>query len=61
MDFIFLNKKSYVTDTAKSLAYVIEDYNRAVKDGARQYNEHRKKAEEEINSGARLTKHRINL
>ena len=65
MDFSFLfnkaKQKESVNNSAKTLAATVDDFNKAMKDGLTQYNETRKKAEEQINRGAQLTKHRINL
>lgn len=65
MGFSFLfNKdkhKESVNNSVKNLASTVDDFNKAMKDGLTQYNKTRKKAEDEINRGAQLTKHRINL
>jgi hypothetical protein len=55
------NQKNNVDESAKVLSEAIESYKKAIQENVAQYNEHRKKAEEQINRGARLTKHRINL
>jgi len=47
--------------TSKLLREAVDAYTKSVNEGLNQYNETRKKAEEEINRGARITKHRINL
>ena len=49
------------SEAAKVLTEAAEAYKKAMQESASQYNEHRKKAEEQIDRGARLTKHRINL
>lgn len=54
-------QKEQIHENAKVISEALDAYQKAVKDSAHQYNEHRKKAEEQINRGARLTKHRINL
>lgn len=65
MGFPFFFKKDkqedQVGDASKILADAAESYKKAIQDGIAEYNEHRKKAEEQINRGARITKHRINL
>lgn len=61
--FIFSNskQKDQVNESAKIISDAAESFKKAMQDSATQYNEHRKKAEEQINRGARLTNHRINL
>ena len=54
-------QKEHIDSSAKALAEAVETYKKAIQDSAAQYNEHRKKAEEQISRGARITKHRINL
>ncbi len=54
-------QKDHVKESAKILSEAVESYKKAIQEGAAQYNEHRKKAEEQVNRGARLTRHRINL
>ncbi|MEB5475988.1 hypothetical protein [Acinetobacter pollinis] len=54
-------QKDHIDESAKNLSAAVESYKKAVQDGAAQYNETRKKAEEHINGGTRITKHRINL
>ena len=44
-----------------NLSDVVDDFNKAMEDGLVQYEETRKKAEEQCDRGARITKHRINL
>lgn len=54
-------QKESVSESTKVLSEAVESYKKAIQDSVTQYNEHRKKAEEQIARGARLTKHRINL
>ena len=54
-------QKDNIDESAKNLSAAVESYKKAVQEGVAQYNETRKKAEEHINSGTRITKHRINL
>lgn len=53
--------KEHFQETSKIVAEAAESYKKAIQDGMAQYNEHRKKAEEQISRGARITNHRINL
>ena len=48
-------------ESAKGMIEAVEAYQKAMQDGLAQYNETKKKAEGHINSGTRITKHRINL
>lgn len=60
----FFNKDKQnegINSSVKNLTEVVDNFNKAMKDGLTQYNETRKKAEEQINRGIRITKHRINL
>ncbi|MDV7620554.1 hypothetical protein ACKEPO_15945 [Acinetobacter baumannii] len=61
--FFFKREKQedHFGDTSKVIADAAESYKKAIQESIAQYNEHRKKAEEQINRGARITKHRINL
>ena len=61
--FGFGNKKQQekINESAKGLGAAIESFQKAMQAGLTQYNDTRKKAEGQINSGARITKHRINL
>jgi len=61
--FGFSDKKQQekINESAKELSEAIESFQKAMQDGLSQYNETRKRAEGQINSGARITKHRINL
>ncbi|MDC5430794.1 hypothetical protein ACKER8_17010 [Acinetobacter baumannii] len=65
MNFSFFSNKERNSDsvdnTAKNLKSAVEEFQKAMQDSANRFNEHRKKAEEEINRGTRTTKHRINL
>lgn len=54
-------QKDSVSNSARVLLEAAESYKKAMKESVAQYNEHRKKAEEQINRGARITKHRIDL
>lgn len=54
-------QKDDMNSSAKILLEAVESYKKAMQESTAQYNEHRKKAEEQLNRGARLTKHRINL
>lgn len=54
-------QKDHMDESAKILSEAVESFKKAIQESAAQYNEHRKKAEEQISRGARLTKHRINL
>jgi gas vesicle protein len=54
-------QKEHIDDSSKVLSEAVESYKKAIQESVAQYNEHRKKAEEQIDRGARLTKHRINL
>lgn len=54
-------QKDHLSSSAKILSEAVESYKKAIQESTAQYNEHRKKAEEQIDRGARLTKHRINL
>lgn len=54
-------QKDQINESAKVLSQAAESFKNAMQESATQYNEHRKKAEEQINRGARLTKHNINL
>lgn len=54
-------QKDHISNSAKILSEAVESYKKAIQESTAQYNEHRKKAEEQIDRGARLTKHRINL
>ncbi|MBF7694179.1 hypothetical protein [Acinetobacter pollinis] len=54
-------QKDNIDESAKNLSVAVESYKKAVQDGVAQYNETRKKAEEHINNGTRITRHRINL
>lgn len=54
-------QKEQIHENTKVISEAIAAYQKAMEDSAHQYNEHRKKAEEQIDRGARLTKHRINL
>ena len=54
-------QKDDINSSAKILLEAVESYKKAMQESTAQYNEHRKKAEEQLNRGARLTKHRINL
>lgn len=54
-------QKDHMDKSARLLAEAVESYKKAIQESTTQYNEHRKKAEEQINHGARITKHRINL
>lgn len=61
--FFFKREKQedHSGDASKVFADAAESYKKAMQESLAQYNEHRKKAEEQINRGARITKHRINL
>ncbi|OOV83821.1 hypothetical protein [Acinetobacter sp. ANC 5600] len=65
MNFSFRFKsdkqKNNLDESAKVLSEAVESYKKAIQENVAQYNEHRKKAEEQIDRGARLTRHRINL
>ncbi|BCX74797.1 hypothetical protein TOL5_29970 [Acinetobacter sp. Tol 5] len=52
------NKK---TSSSQVFTETLNAYVNALNEAASQYNESRKKAEEHIQRGARITKHRINL
>lgn len=54
-------QKDQINESAKVLSQAAESLKSAMQESVTQYNEHRKKAEEQINRGARLTKHNINL
>lgn len=54
-------QKDNIDESTKNLSVAVESYKKAVHDGVAQYNETRKRAEEHINNGTRITKHRINL
>ena len=54
-------RKDQINESAKMLADAAESFKKTMQDSATKYNEHRKKAEEEIARGAKLTNHRINL
>lgn len=54
-------QKDYFDNSAKVISEAVESYKKAMQESVTQYNDHRKKAEEQIDRGARLTKHRINL
>ncbi len=54
-------KKDQSNESAKIVSDAVDSFKKAMQESATQYNEHRKKAEEQINRGARLTNHRINL
>ena len=54
-------QKDRMNSSAKILLDAVESYKKAMQESAAQYNEHRKKAEEQLERGARITKHRINL
>lgn len=54
-------QKDRMNSSAKILLEAVESYKKAMQESTAQYNEHRKKAEEQISRGARITKHRINL
>lgn len=54
-------QKDRMNSSAKILLEAVESYKKAMQESAAQYNEHRKKAEEQLERGARITKHRINL
>lgn len=53
--------KERVDKSGKIFSEAVEAYKKAIQESTAQYNEHRKKAEEQIERGARITKHRINL
>lgn len=53
--------KDHFDNSAKAISEAVESYKKAMQESVTQYNDHRKKAEEQIDRGARLTKHRINL
>lgn len=64
MNFIFkyLKKKEHKVNDASSSPSVDADlFDEDLRKSEKQYQEHRKNAEEHIKSGARLTRHRINL
>ncbi|WP_312087638.1 hypothetical protein [Acinetobacter variabilis] len=54
-------QKDRMNSSAKILLEAVESYKKAMQESTAQYNEHRKKAEEQLERGARITKHRINL
>ncbi|OOW10229.1 hypothetical protein MF4642_07710 [Acinetobacter sp. MF4642] len=54
-------QKDHFDNSAKAISEAVESYKKAMQESVTQYNDHRKKAEEQIDRGARLTKHRINL
>ncbi|EPF80039.1 hypothetical protein [Acinetobacter rudis] len=54
-------QKDNFDNSAKVISEAVESYKKAMQESVTQYNDHRKKAEERIDHGARLTKHRINL
>lgn len=54
-------QKDRMNSSAKILLDAVESYKKAMQESTAQYNEHRKKAEEQLERGARLTKHRIDL
>lgn len=54
-------QKEQMNEAAKEMSKAVESYHKAIQESVTQYNEHRKNAEEQINRGAQLTKHRINL
>ncbi|MCK4089672.1 hypothetical protein HCY66_06175 [Acinetobacter radioresistens] len=54
-------QKEHVNSSTRLLIEAVESYKKAIQESTAQYNEHRKKAEEQIDRGARLTKHRIDL
>lgn len=54
-------QKDRMNSSAKILLDAVESYKKAMQESTAQYNEHRKKAEEQLERGARITKHRINL
>lgn len=54
-------QKDRMNSSAKILLDAVESYKKAMQESTAQYNEHRKKAEEQLGRGARITKHRINL
>ncbi|MDQ8974630.1 hypothetical protein [Acinetobacter johnsonii] len=54
-------QKDRMSSSAKILLDAVESYKKAMQESTAQYNEHRKKAEEQLERGARITKHRINL
>jgi|GEM_PF-7004289 len=55
------NQNEKINDSAKKLAETVDNFNKAMKDGLSQYNDTRKKVEENMSRGTRITKHRINL
>lgn len=65
MNFSFIFSNSNKINNEKEANNLLHDatesFKRAMQESATQYNEHRKKAEEQINRGAKLTNHRINL
>lgn len=65
MNFSFgfdsIKQKDRMNSSAKILLEAVESYKKAMQESTAQYNEHRKKAEEQLERGARITKHRINL
>ena len=54
-------QKESVNSSTRLLTEAVESYKKAIQESTAKYNEHRKKAEEQISRGARLTKHRIDL
>ena len=54
-------QKDRMNSSAKILLDAVESYKKAMQESTAQYNEHRKKAEEQLGRGARIAKHRINL
>jgi flagellar hook-basal body complex protein FliE len=54
-------KKPADSDFADTMKEAVESYNNALNESAKQFNKTRRKAEEEIQRGASITKHRINL
>lgn len=65
MNFSFIFYNSNKTDNKKEASKLMSDaadsFKKAMQESATQYNDHRKKAEEQISRGAKLTNHRINL
>ncbi|MCU4481342.1 hypothetical protein [Acinetobacter ursingii] len=54
-------QKDSMSESAKVLFEAVESYQKAIQDGVAQYNETRRKAEEQINRGGKITRHRIDL
>lgn len=55
------NENKRKSSTSELFSETLNTYTNALNDAASQYNETRRKAEEHIQRGARITKHRINL